>query len=101
MTARRVVRADPSALGLQPFALAGISAAVFPHWLNGGQNVPYQIRPAANFGAGINYPLLGSAIGLRLSIAASTPATDFGLQKFTTNAYRLTSEPMAGVYLHF
>jgi hypothetical protein len=92
----------PRALGLQPFALAGISAAVFSPSLNGGQNVPYQVRPAANFGAGINYPLLGSAIGLRFEYRGLYyQAPDFGLQKLTTNAYRLTSEPMAGVYLHF
>jgi hypothetical protein len=92
----------PKALGIQPFALAGISAAVFSPSLNGGQNVPYQARPAANFGAGINYPLLGSAIGLRFEYRGLYyQAPDFGLQKLTTNAYRLTSEPMAGVYIHF
>jgi hypothetical protein len=91
-----------SALGIQPFAVAGVSAIVFSPSLNGGQNVSWQARPGANFGAGINYPLLSSHIGVRLEYRGlfyKTP--DFGQPALTTNAWRITSEPMAGVYLKF
>ena len=92
----------PRALGIQPFAVAGISAVLFSPTLNGGQNVSWQPRPGANFGAGINYPLLGSAIGLRLQYrGVYYKAPDFGLTQLTTNTYRLTSEPMAGFYIRF
>jgi hypothetical protein len=92
----------PKALGIQPFAVAGVSAVIFSPSLNGGQNVSWQARPGANFGAGINYPLLGSAIGLRIQYrGVYYKAPDFGLTQLTTNSYRLTSEPMAGFYLRF
>ena len=92
----------PRALGIQPFAVAGVSAVVFSPSLNGGQNVPYQVRPGANFGAGVNVPLLTSNLGLRLQYrGAFYQAPDFGLAKLSTNSYRLTSEPMVGVYLRF
>jgi hypothetical protein len=92
----------PKALGIRPFAVAGISAVLFSPTLNGGQNVSWQARPGADFGAGINYPLLGSAIGLRLQYRGLYyKAPDFGLTPLTTNSYRLTSEPMAGFYIRF
>ncbi len=91
-----------TALGIQPFALAGVSAVIFSPSLNGGQKAPWQARPGVNFGAGINYPLLTSHLGLRLEyrgVYYKTP--DFGEAALTTNAYRLTSEPMVGVYIKF
>jgi hypothetical protein len=91
-----------TALGIQPFALAGVSAVIFAPSLNGGQKAPWQARPGVNFGAGINYPLLTSHLGLRLEyrgVYYKTP--DFGESALTTNAYRLTSEPMVGVYIKF
>ncbi|HEX4036825.1 MAG TPA: hypothetical protein VHX37_02100 [Acidobacteriaceae bacterium] len=91
-----------TALGIQPFAIAGVSAVVFSPSLNGGQNVSWQARPGANFGAGINYPLLTNHIGLRLEYRGlfyETP--DFGEAALTTNTYRITSEPMVGVYFKF
>jgi len=89
-------------LGIQPFAVGGISAVVFSPTLNGGQNVSWQARPGANFGAGINYALLSSHIGLRLQYRGLYyKAPDFGLSKLTTNAWRLTSAPMAGFYIEF
>jgi len=92
----------PRTLGIQPFAVGGVSAVIFSPSLNGGQNVPWQARPGANFGAGINYPLLGSTLGLRLQYRGLFyKAPDFGLTPLTTNSYRLTSEPMAGFYLRF
>ena len=95
----------PKAFGIQPFAVAGVSAVVFSPTLNGGQNTPWQIRPGANFGAGINYPLLTSHLGVRLQYrGAYYEAPDFspnGLPTLSTNSYRLTSEPMAGVYIRF
>lgn len=90
------------AFGIEPFATAGISAVVFSPSLNGGQNVPWQARPGINFGAGVNYPLLTGHFGLRLQyrgVYYKTP--DFGRAALTTDAYRLTSEPMAGVYFRF
>lgn len=87
---------------VQPFALAGISAIVFSPSLNGGQNVSWQARPGANFGAGVNLPLLTSHIGLRVEyrgVYYKTP--DYNRAPLTTNASRLTSEPMAGVYIKF
>jgi hypothetical protein len=90
------------AMGIQPFALAGISAVVLSPSLNGGQNVPFQVRPGINFGAGVNVPLLTNYFGLRLQYrGVYYKAPDFGLEKLTTNSYRLTSEPMVGVYIHF
>jgi hypothetical protein len=92
----------PKALGLQPFAVAGISAVIFSPSLNGGQNVPFQVRPGANFGAGVDYPLLTNNFGLRLQYRGLYyEAPDFGLAKLSTGSYRLTSEPLAGVYVRF
>jgi len=87
---------------VQPFALVGVSAVLESPSLNGGQNVPYQWRPGVNFGAGANVPLLTSHIGLRLEYrAVYYKAPDFGEADLTTNAYRVTSEPLAGVYFKF
>jgi hypothetical protein len=95
----------PHAFGIQPFAMGGISAVVFSPTLNGGQNTPWQARPGANFGAGINYPLLTSHFGLRLQYRGLYyEAPDFspnGLPKVSTGSFRLTSEPLAGIYLQF
>jgi len=92
----------PKALGLQPFALAGISAVVFSPSLNGGQNVPFQARPGADFGAGVNLPLLTNYFGVRVQYrGVYYKAPDFGVAQLTTNSWRLTSEPMVGVYLRF
>ncbi len=92
----------PSALGMQPFVLAGFSALVFAPSLNGGQNVSWQWRPGVNFGAGVNVPVLTKYFGLRLEYrGVYYKAPDFGLAKLTTNSYRLTSEPMAGFYVKF
>ncbi len=95
----------PKAFGIQPFAVAGVSGVVFSPTLNGGQNTPWQIRPGANFGAGINYPLLTSHLGVRLQYrGVYYEAPDFspnGLPALSTNSYRLTSEPLAGVYIRF
>jgi opacity protein-like surface antigen len=91
-----------TALGIQPFAIAGVSAVVFSPTLNGGQNVSWQARPGVNFGAGLNYPLVTSHFGVRLEyrgVYYKTP--DFGMPQFTTNTYRVTSEPMAGIYIKF
>lgn len=92
----------PRALGIQPFATAGVSGILFSPSLNGGQNVPRQWRPGANFGVGANLPLLTSHIGLRVQyrgVYYKTP--DFGQADLNTGAFRLTSEPMAGLYLRF
>lgn len=92
----------PSALGLQPFATVGGSAIFFSPSLNGGQNVPWQLRPGVNFGVGANLPLFTSHFGLRVQyrgVYYKTP--DFGQAKYSTGAFRETSEPMAGLYLRF
>lgn len=90
------------ALGFRPYAMAGISAVIFSPSLNGGQNVSWQARPGANFGAGVQIPLLTNSFGVQLQYRGLYyKAPDFGLPKLTTNAWRLTSEPTAGIYLRF
>ena len=90
------------ALGLRPYAMAGISAVIFSPSLNGGQNVPWQARPGANFGAGVQIPLLTKDFGVQVQYRGLYyKAPDFGLAKLTTNAWRLTSEPTAGLYVRF
>ncbi len=92
----------PSALGFRPFALAGVSALVFSPSLNGGQNVSYQGRPAFNFGVGVEKALLSDHFGVRVQYRGlfyKTP--DFGEATLTTNSFRSTSEPMAGVFVRF
>lgn len=92
----------PHALGVQPFAMAGVSAVIFSPTLNGGQNVSWQGRPGANFGAGVNMPLLTHYFGLRLEYRGLFyKAPDFGRAPLTTNSYRLTSLPTAGIYIRF
>lgn len=91
-----------SVLGFRPFALGGVSAVVFSPSLNGGQKVSWQARPGLNFGAGIDRALFTSHFGLRLQyrgVYYKTP--DFGDADLDTGKYRLTSEPMAGLYLRF
>lgn len=92
----------PRTLGFQPFALGGVSAVVFSPSLNGGQNVSWQSRPGINFGAGINRNLLTSHFGIRIQyrgVYYKTP--DFNDPVLKTGKFRLTSEPMAGIYFHF
>jgi hypothetical protein len=87
---------------VQPFAVVGVSAVVLSPSLNGGQNVSWQARPGINFGLGANVPILTSHIGLRVEYrGVYYKAPDFGETYLTTNAYRVTSEPMAGVYIKF
>ena len=90
------------AFGFRPYAMAGISAVIFSPSLNGGQNVAWQPRPAANFGAGVQIPLLTHNFGLQVQYRGLYyKAPDFGLAKLTTNAWRLASQPTAGLYLRF
>lgn len=92
----------PRALDIQPFATAGVSALIFSPTLNGGQNVPWQARPGLNYGVGVNVPLLTSHLGLRVQYRGLFyKAPNFGETYLTTNAWRETSEPMAGIYLRF
>ncbi|HEY1809804.1 MAG TPA: hypothetical protein VGG42_14660 [Acidobacteriaceae bacterium] len=89
-------------MGIQPFALAGVSGLLFAPSLNGGQNAERQFRLGANYGVGVNVPLLTSSFGLRLAYSGVFyKAPDFGRAYLTTNAWRNTSEPMAGLYFHF
>jgi hypothetical protein len=92
----------PRALGIQPFATAGASAVLFSPTLNGGQNTAWQLRPGINFGVGVNLPLFTGHFGLRVQYRGlyyKTP--DFGQSRYSTGAFRETSEPMAGLYLRF
>jgi len=87
---------------LHPFAFAGVSALVFSPTLNGGQNVSWQGEPAFNFGAGVNQALLTSHFGIRIQYrGVYYKAPDFGEPILDTGKSRLTSEPMAGLYLRF
>jgi Outer membrane protein beta-barrel domain len=89
-------------LGFRPFALAGVSAVVMSPSLNGGQNVSYQGRPGLNFAVGVNKAILTDHLGIRVQYRGlyyKTP--DFGEEALTTNAWRLTSEPMIGAYVRF
>jgi hypothetical protein len=89
-------------LGFRPFALAGVSAVVYSPSLNGGQNVPWQGEPGVNYAVGINHSLLSSHFGIRLQyrgLYAKTP--DFHKATLDSGKSRLTSEPMAGVYIRF
>lgn len=88
--------------GIQPFALAGVSGLLFSPTLNGGQNVPRQWRVGVNYGVGVDIPLLTSAFGIRVQYhGVLYKAPDFGQANLTTNAWRDTSLPMAGIYFHF
>lgn len=92
----------PGVLGVHPFAFGGLSALIFSPSLNGGQNASWQGRLAENFGGGINWALLSSHFGIRLQyrgVYYKTP--DFNQARLNTGTSRLTSEPMAGVYLRF
>lgn len=92
----------PSLAGFRPFALGGVSAVVFSPTLNGGQKVAWQARPGVNFGVGIDRALFTSHFGVRIQyrgVYYKTP--DFGQSQLESNKYRLTSEPMAGLYLRF
>jgi hypothetical protein len=92
----------PKALGLQPFATVGASALIFSPSLNGGQRVPWQSRPALNYGVGLNYTLLSSHVGLRVQYrGVYYKAPDFGQAILNTNTFRQTTEPMAGLYVRF
>ncbi|MFZ0661777.1 MAG: hypothetical protein WAM66_03730 [Acidobacteriaceae bacterium] len=91
-----------SLLGFRPFALGGASAVVFSPSLNGGQKVSWQGKPGLNFGAGIDRSLLTSHFGVRLQYRGLySKAPDFGESQLKSDKYRLTSEPMVGLYLRF
>ncbi|GGH03272.1 outer membrane beta-barrel protein [Silvibacterium dinghuense] len=97
-----LVQAPIGVLGFKPFALAGVSAVVFSPSLNGGQNVSWQGRTGVNFAGGIDKALLTDHFGIRVQyrgVFYKTP--DFNETALTTGTSRLTSEPMAGVFLKF
>ncbi|MFP5228470.1 MAG: hypothetical protein ACLGXA_12670 [Acidobacteriota bacterium] len=90
------------AFGFRPYAMAGATLLDFSPSLNGGQNVPYQPRAGANFGGGIEIPMLAHNFGLQLQYRGILyKAPDFALTKLTTGAFRLTSQPTVGIYFHF
>lgn len=89
-------------LGIRPFALVGVSALFFSPSLNGGQNVSWQGEPALNFGVGIDHALLTSHFGIRLEYrGVYAKAPDFHDAIYNTGKFRLTSEPLAGIYFRF
>jgi hypothetical protein len=91
-----------SLLGFRPFALGGVSAVVFSPTLNGGQRVSWQGEPGVNFAAGIDHSLLTSHFGVRIQYRGLyAKAPDFGEPQLKSDKFRLTSEPMAGLYLRF
>lgn len=91
-----------SPLSFKPFAMVGVSAIVFSPSLNGGQNVSWQGRPGANFGVGVEHPLLTPYFGIRIEYrGVYYKAPDFNESALKTGASRLTSEPMAGLYFRF
>jgi hypothetical protein len=91
-----------SLLGFRPFALVGVSAVVFSPSLNGGQRVPWQGRPGLNFGVGMDHALLTSHFGIRLQYrGVYYKAPDLGEPQLKSDKYRLTSEPMAALYIRF
>jgi hypothetical protein len=91
-----------SILGLRPFALGGVSAVVFSPTLNGGQNVSWQGEPGLNFGAGFDHAVYTSHLGVRLQYrGVYAKAPDFGRAALDADAWRLTSEPMGGLYVRF
>jgi len=97
-----LVQAPVGFLGIKPFVLAGVSAVVFSPSLNGGQNVSWQARTGANFAGGIDKALLTDHFGLRLQyrgVFYKTP--DYGEEYLKTGTSRLTSEPMAGLFVKF
>lgn len=91
-----------SLLGFRPFALGGVSAVLFSPSLNGGQNVPWQGEPGLNFGVGFDHSLLTSHLGVRLQYRGLyAKAPDFHEAGLKSGKSRLTSEPMAGIYIRF
>jgi hypothetical protein len=101
IAASYLVTTPTSLLGFRPFALAGVSAIVFSPSLNGGQNVAWQGEPGVNFAAGFDRGLLPH-FGVRVQYRGlyyKTP--DFNQTSLKTGQSRLTSEPMAGLYLRF
>lgn len=91
-----------SVLGFRPFALGGVSALVFSPSLNGGQNVSYQGEPAINFGAGIDRAVYTQHLGVRIQYrGVFAKAPDFHEAALDAGQWRLTQEPMAGLYLRF
>ncbi len=92
----------PGLLGIKPFGLAGVSALLFSPSLNGGQRASAQAKPAFNFGLGVNAPLLTSHFGVRVQYRALYyPTPDYDDVRYKTGTWRLTSEPMVGLYLKF
>jgi hypothetical protein len=88
--------------GFEPFATVGISALIFSPSLNGGQGVPWQGKPALNYGVGVNYALISSHFGVRAQYRGIYyKAPDFSRSYLMTGASRQTSEPMVGLYVRF
>ncbi|TCK72651.1 hypothetical protein [Acidipila rosea] len=97
-----LVQAPSSFAGLHPFATGGVSVLIFSPTLNGGQQAPWQARPAVTFGAGVNHPILRSNFGVRAQYRALFyKAPDFGEASLNTGSFRMTSEPTIGFYLKF
>jgi hypothetical protein len=92
----------PALLGIQPFGLAGVSALLYSPTLNGGQRASAQAKAAIHFGIGANIPLLTSHFGARVQYRGLYHGTpDYGAAQYKTGTWRLTSEPMVGLYLRF
>lgn len=88
--------------GIRPFALGGVSGVVFSPTLNGGQNVSWQGEPGINYGVGLEHGLLSSHFGVRLQYRGLyAKAPDFNRAALDADKWRMTSEPMGGIYLRF
>ncbi|HUY81645.1 MAG TPA: hypothetical protein VMU92_07970 [Acidobacteriaceae bacterium] len=102
LAADYLVTTPTSLFGFKPYAMVGASAVVFSPSLNGGQNVAWQGRPGMNFGVGFEHPLLTPYFGVKIGYrGVYYKAPDFNVTTLKTGAWRLTSEPLAGVYFHF
>jgi hypothetical protein len=90
----------PAVFKLEPYALAEGGALVFAP--RTGLAVSNQAEGTFVYGAGANYPILGSHFLLRAEyrgLVYNTP--DFGFRNLSTNTWTHTAQPSAGIVFRF
>lgn len=97
-----IARPPHQIFNVQPFVGGGAGTIEFKPTKNGGSNLPVQARAAYYYTAGVEAPVYGDLIGLRVGFRqVFYRAPDFGQNYLTIRKTTWTAEPTIGLTLHF
>ncbi len=97
-----LARPDHPLFGTQPYIGAGAGSIEFKPTRNGGQNLPVQARAAYYYTAGVEAPVYGETLGIRVGFRqVFYLAPDFGQNYLKNKKLTNSAEPTIGLYFHF